>query len=224
MLHMHAGGERGGASGRGRCASGGCALRSNLPVCRFEKAMAAAKAISRAAGRSAATDGLKFEAHATAWLKDAGIAATDDDPKFEIGEDCECKVMAIMTASENDSFVQSLLEGERGSEVVGVVLDRTSFYAESGGQTTDTGTIELPVRSAAAPEALQGTLLAWRCMHRGTLHCMVLHALRHAALHGAASSEASCIASCCNQRGTLHCMALHASSCHTRSVQCAAPG
>jgi alanyl-tRNA synthetase len=101
--------------------------------------MAAAKAKSRAGGRAAAADTLKFEAHATAWLKDHSIPTTDDDPKFDVGKDTDGKVMAIMTSA---GFVDS---AEASEDVVGIVLDRTSFYAKSGGQETDTGSLELQV-------------------------------------------------------------------------------
>lgn len=103
--------------------------------------MAAAKAKSRASGRAAAADTLKFEAHATAWLKDHGIPVTDDEAKFKVGEDSGAKVMAIMTSS---GFVDSV---EESADIVGVVLDSTNFYAQSGGQVTDTGVLELQVTS-----------------------------------------------------------------------------
>ena len=114
--------------------------------CRFEKAMTEAKERSRAAGRSAATDGLKFEARATAWLKDNGVAATDDQPKYAAGEDVKATVRAVMVG---DEFVDRA-DGAEVEGAIGIVLDKTSFYAEQGGQVTDTGTLKLQVRCAVS--------------------------------------------------------------------------
>lgn len=110
--------------------------------------MEAAKAKSRARGKATAADTLKFQAHATAWLRDHDIPVTDDSPKFNTEQDAEGKVMAIMTS---DRFVDTL---EGSSDAVGVVLDKTSFYAFAGGQTTDTGALELPVRRSLVPHIL----------------------------------------------------------------------
>lgn len=101
----------------------------------FSKAMEQAKELSRAGQKKGGGDGLKFEAEATAWLASNGIAHTDDLPKY--GQDnVSAKVVAILAKS---GFVQSTEEA--GDGPVGVVLDTTSFYAESGGQVADTGAL-----------------------------------------------------------------------------------
>ena len=54
-------------------------------------------------------------------------------------------MLAILTAS---GFVDSVSEGP-----VGLVLDQTSFYAASGGQTNDTGVIAGPSGSITIGDA-----------------------------------------------------------------------
>jgi Ser-tRNA(Ala) deacylase AlaX len=54
-------------------------------------------------------------------------------------------VLAILTPA---GFADSASEGP-----VGLVLDQTSFYAESGGQTNDTGSIAGPSGSIAIGDA-----------------------------------------------------------------------
>jgi alanyl-tRNA synthetase len=81
--------------------------------------------------------GLRFEAEATGWLQNQSIALTDDSPKYT-NADVSAKVLAILTPGS--SFVDSTAAaveaaGSNADGVpVGLVLDTTSFYAESGGQ------------------------------------------------------------------------------------------
>ncbi|KAL4446750.1 hypothetical protein ABPG77_007994 [Micractinium sp. CCAP 211/92] len=102
----------------------------------FQAAMEAAKELSRAGAKKGAGSELKFEAEATAYLQNSGAPLTNDQPKYE-QKDVETKVLAILT---KDGFKQSSAEAPEGG-AVGLVLESTSFYAESGGQTADTGAI-----------------------------------------------------------------------------------
>lgn len=56
---------------------------------------------------------------------------TDGSGKY-VWEELTGTVLALFTG---DGFVESFSEGQEG----GIILDRTNFYAESGGQTFDTG-------------------------------------------------------------------------------------
>lgn len=81
--------------------------------------------------------GLRFEAEATGWLQGKAIPLTDDSPKYG-NADVSAKVLAILTPGS--TFVDSTAAAveaagaDADSVPVGLVLDTTSFYAESGGQ------------------------------------------------------------------------------------------
>lgn len=83
---------------------------------------------------------LEMIAEQTAWLADEGIAVTDDSFKYKLEEQLEARVEAIFTLEEG-----FLKEGQAAAEgsAVGLVLDRSSFYAEAGGQDADLGVISL---------------------------------------------------------------------------------
>ncbi|KAL7551193.1 hypothetical protein ACHAWF_014391 [Thalassiosira exigua] len=106
----------------------------------FEAAMEGQKRRSREArnaARGMAGGRLELIAEQTAWLADRGVEATDDDAKYVWDEGADAKVMA---AFGPEGFLAEGEVAEEGS-VVGLVLDRTSFYAEAGGQDPDLGTI-----------------------------------------------------------------------------------
>mmetsp|Transcript_36663 Transcript_36663/g.81584 ORF Transcript_36663/g.81584 Transcript_36663/m.81584 type:complete len:1184 (-) Transcript_36663:438-3989(-) len=112
----------------------------------FEKCFEEAREKSKAASKKTQQGGIKFEAEATGWLQNHHIPLTDDLPKYTQA-DVSAKLLAILTPS---GFVDSVSEG---GDACGLVLDTTSFYAESGGQVSDTGSIAGPSGSLAVRDS-----------------------------------------------------------------------
>jgi len=76
---------------------------------------------------------MQLDADATSSLQKRGVQPTDDSPKFVL-EDTTGTIKAIYT--EKKEFVDQI---DAGDLIVGIVLDRTNFYAEQGGQINDIG-------------------------------------------------------------------------------------
>ena len=104
----------------------------------FAKAMEAQRARSAAAAQAAkgGDAGLVLGAEQTAWLADNGVAFTDDQLKFVAGAEPSATVRAIYTP---DGFVDAV--DADGGQPLGLVLDRTSFFSEAGGQVPDVGSL-----------------------------------------------------------------------------------
>ncbi|MBS0432339.1 MAG: alanine--tRNA ligase [Proteobacteria bacterium] len=94
----------------------------------FERAMDEQRERARAASR--------FENKAQLPAELASKLAPTEFLGYETLEARDCKVLAIL---HDGRAAESLAPGENGA----VILDRTPFYAESGGQVGDTGALEL---------------------------------------------------------------------------------
>ncbi|VDM07870.1 unnamed protein product [Wuchereria bancrofti] len=106
----------------------------------------------QAAGISAAhankmRDTIDLDVNAISELKNKGIPATDDSPKYKYHalssedeqtlynfEKCEGIILALR---KDKIFLDTLNSGDFGA----LILDRTNFYAEQGGQIFDTGVL-----------------------------------------------------------------------------------
>lgn len=102
----------------------------------FEKARLKAKEASKGE-KKAAADVLKLDVHDIHTLsKMSEMTTTDDHAKFG-KENITAHVKAIYHSKRFMKFTHEVPEGEQ----FGIVLDRTNFYAEQGGQENDTGKI-----------------------------------------------------------------------------------
>ncbi|KAI8873432.1 alanyl-tRNA synthetase [Ramicandelaber brevisporus] len=86
-----------------------------------------------------------FDVHRIAEIeKNAAVPKTDDDAKYQTGN-VTATVKALFRAGADGGFVEKVASsGDEDADynnLFGVVLDRTNFYAEAGGQIYDTGSL-----------------------------------------------------------------------------------
>nr|XP_042122326.1 alanine--tRNA ligase, mitochondrial isoform X1 [Peromyscus maniculatus bairdii] len=147
-------------------------------------------------------EGLRLDVHALEELHRHGVPPTDDSPKYnyslrpngdyEFGL-CEARVLQLY--SEDGTAVTSVGAGQR----CGLLLDRTNFYAEQGGQASDRGyfvrtgqqDVLFPVaraqvcggfilHEAVAPECLEvGDQVQLYVDEAWRMGCMVKHTATH---------------------------------------------
>ena len=112
----------------------------SVDVAGFNAAMESQRERSRAGSKfGSGDDSLRLEPDALAKLAHKGIKATDDGPKYG-SHDVKGRIRAIWNGRNFDEHVDT---GGSGLKRVGVVLDRTNFYAEAGGQVADTGRLNV---------------------------------------------------------------------------------
>ena len=101
----------------------------------FEVAKEASREASKGSGLKGGASLIKLDVHALSEI-DGKIAKTDDEAKYGL-DNIKAKILAIYNGSE---FLESA-EFDEENKQYGILLDRTPFYAEQGGQEYDTGKI-----------------------------------------------------------------------------------
>ncbi|KAI9731544.1 MAG: Alanine--tRNA ligase [Cirrosporium novae-zelandiae] len=102
----------------------------------FEEARLKAKEASKGEKKTVA-DLVKLDVHDLGTLeKMTHVPKTDDAPKYGKGT-IKSQIKAIYHAKKFVDDTKEIPEGDQ----LGIILDRTNFYAESGGQIFDTGSI-----------------------------------------------------------------------------------
>jgi alanyl-tRNA synthetase len=102
----------------------------------FEEAQAKAKEASKGAKKTA-SESVALDVHALGQLESMkDVPKTDDKPKFGRGN-----ITSVVKAIYSEkAFLKSTKEFTNGTQI-GIILDKTNFYAEQGGQEYDTGKI-----------------------------------------------------------------------------------
>ena len=114
----------------------------------FQAKMDEEAALSKAAhdAKMAGDSGkdMRLVAEQTSYLVGHGVTATDDSAKYSWDMDLDGCIVKALFIGRNETedklgFVPTI-SVEHGA--VGIILDKSSYYAESGGQTFDTGSIK----------------------------------------------------------------------------------
>jgi len=139
----------------------------------YEKAKAAAILASQ--GKAAGSeDTIALDVHAINELKEKKFAPTDDSVKYNYiaetndvnanykFEDCESTVVALRF---NKEFVQEVKSGQE----CGVLLDKTCFYAEQGGQIYDEGFLVKLDDDSVEVKVTNVQVRGGYILHRGTV-------------------------------------------------------
>jgi alanyl-tRNA synthetase len=112
-----------------------------VDIAGYEKLMEQAKELARSGGKEKDSKLIDLPPDALAELSQAGVKPTDDQPKFS-HEPIQAKIMAIWDGTDLGLSPADAFEDEE----LAVILDRTNFYAEMGGQVGDRGRLALASR------------------------------------------------------------------------------
>jgi alanyl-tRNA synthetase len=150
-----------------------------VDVKEYEESKRKAVEISSAGGEKL-QQSADLDVHAIAELQSRGVPTTDDSPKYQYVDDgkrgleaqydfakCTGKIVALR---KNGTFADELNTGEEGV----LILDKTSFYAEQGGQIYDTGVLskvgEEGTEFTVTNVQIRGGYVIFVGVAEGTLH------------------------------------------------------
>jgi alanyl-tRNA synthetase len=108
----------------------------SVDVAGYERLMEEAREKARAAGKGGDSPVYDLPPAILDALARQGVRRTDDSPKFAL-EPVRAKVLATWNGSNLDTRT-----GTSEDQEIAVLLDRTPFYAEMGGQVGDAGTLK----------------------------------------------------------------------------------
>ncbi len=111
----------------------------------YEKLMERARELARSGGKSEDASLTSLPPEALTQLAEANVMPTDDSPKYDHGP-IEARVMAIWNGDDLGLSPANVTDDEE----LAVILDRTNFYAEMGGQVGDRGVISGPTHGASS--------------------------------------------------------------------------
>lgn len=100
----------------------------------FEKAKQESYEASKQGGKKGASSLIKLNVHELSQLNEDKVPKSDDSAKYGT-ENIDASILRIY---DGENFVQEMTEV---GKQYGVILDKTCFYAEQGGQEYDTGKI-----------------------------------------------------------------------------------
>lgn len=130
----------------------------------FVTAQAAAKEASKVVKKAGAAELVKLDVHDLGKLEGmAEVTKTDDSFKYGKLEDLSAKIQAIYYQSE---FLKSTKDIP-ATKQFGIILDKTNFYAEQGGQEYDTG--KIVIDGEAEFEVTNVQVYAGYVLHTGYL-------------------------------------------------------
>jgi alanyl-tRNA synthetase len=114
---------------------------------------------------------MSLEAEQTNYLNEQNISVTDDMAKYTRTTEYEAQILELYVgrnATDKYGFTDAVDAANVVGFPVGVVLNQTSYYAESGGQVADSGTI-IVTGSGAALRVTNVQVYAGYIVHTGTL-------------------------------------------------------